>query len=108
MQKQMFVWNVSESKTTINTNIYNFIDSLLVQDVHSYFVNQKRKKTQLYGESCLGMLAYEMIIIVMVQLPQSSNKFNHPWNVCKLGHATFRQTMHDSHTFHVTYKNIEK
>lgn len=29
---------------TQSTNIYNFIDSLLVQDVHSYFVNQKGKK----------------------------------------------------------------
>lgn len=47
------------------TNIYNFIDSLLVQDVHSYFVTQKGKKNKLYDDSCLGMLAYEMVIILM-------------------------------------------
>lgn len=47
-----------------STNIYNFIDSLLVQDVHSYFVNSKGENKP-YDDSWLGMLAYEMIIILM-------------------------------------------
>lgn len=34
-----------------STNIYNFIDSLLVQDVHSYFVTQKGENKP-YNDSC--------------------------------------------------------
>ena len=53
-------WEVFEKAST---NIYNFIDSLLVQDVHSYFVNQKGGKTNRTMIHVLGMLACEMVII---------------------------------------------